>query len=424
MWYTVRPADEHIPDLLDEGYESLDNMYFYRVILEDDHTHFVKELLSILFTSYPDLYYTVLVGVMYELKTGMEETTYEKRSLRLMEMGFPPPDEAMSVYRHMRPEKLLSQGIIKEKVPLINKHLHLLPTVYLEHFSQGRGILVRSLEKTSSETRERFLYEMIYLANKILMADFKPLNNSDEIKHSMEKASSMTSLGLSLAMKEKGITAETVLREINAETLFSLGYNAVYEQQRRLRLVLHEVEFAMIPERVREYAEGLLKKRPLFKDKDFSSIDELDEIKRIVNRIESMSRIMAALKWEDQIPGLSGTNTGAHLDMETVILTSLAVNAATKHSLFRPLTISELLGFLSLATCRKGSLRTLTPSFTRDIQTYLLGLHETLDQDTVADVASSLSTRMEEEIAGLKDLDRLDPRFITCFFREACVISP
>ena len=90
----VRPTDEHIPDLIDEGFESLDNMYFYRIILEDDHSHFIKEMLSVLFTSYQDLYYTILEGVMYELKTGMEETTYEKRSLRLMEMGFPQPDEA------------------------------------------------------------------------------------------------------------------------------------------------------------------------------------------------------------------------------------------------------------------------------------------------------------------------------------------
>ena len=94
--------------------------------------------------------------------------------------------------------------MLKEKVPIINKHMHMLPTVYLEQFSQGRGLLVNSLEKTSSETQERFLYEMIYLANKVLMADFKPLNNSNEIKHSMEKASSLATLGPSIAMKEKG----------------------------------------------------------------------------------------------------------------------------------------------------------------------------------------------------------------------------
>ena len=201
---------------------------------------------------------------------------------------------------------------------------------------------------------QRFLYEMIYLANKIIMADFRPLNNSEEIKHSMEKASSLASLGLSIAMKEKGLSAENVLSDINAETLFSLGYNMIYEQQRRFRLLLKDIEVSMIPERLKEYAEGLLKKRPLFKNKEYSCMEDLEEITRFVDKIETMARIMPALEWEDQIPNLAGTNTGANLDMETIILTSLAVNATTKHSRFRPLIISELLSFLSLTTRQQG----------------------------------------------------------------------
>ena len=411
----VRPADEQIPDLMDEGFESIDNMYYYRIILDDDHTHFIKEMLSILFTSYRDLYYIILEGVMNELKTGMEETTFERRSLRLMEMGFPQPDEAISIYQHIRPERLLNQGIIKEKVPIINKRLNMLPTIYLEQFSQERGLLVTSLEKTSSETRQRFLYEMIYLANKIIMADFRPLNNSDEIKHSMEKASSLASLGLSIAMKEKGVSADAVLSEINAETLFSLGYNMIYEQQRRLRLLLNDVEVSMIPERLKGYAEGLLKKRPLFKDKEYSRIEDLEEVTRFVDKIETMARIMSALEWEDQIPNLAGTNTGANLDMETVILTSLAVNATTQRSSFRPLTAAELTTFLSQATRLKDGVRISAPTFMNGLQTYLLGLNSTLDRALMADTASSLTARMEDEIGGLNDLDQLDPRFISCF---------
>jgi hypothetical protein len=345
----------------------------------------------------------------------MEETTFERRSLRLMEMGFPQPDEAISIYQHIRPERLLNQGIIKEKIPIINKHLNMLPTIYLEQFSKDRGLLVTSLEKTSSDTRERFLYEMIYLANKIIMADFRPLNNSDEIKHSMEKASSLATLGLSIAMKEKGSSAEAILSDINAETLFSLGYNMIYEQQRRLRLLLNDVEVSMIPERLKEYAEGLLKKRPLFKDKEYSRIEDLEEITRFVDKIETMARIMSALGWEDQIPNLAGTNTGANLDMETVILTSLAVNATTQRSGFRPLAPAELITFLSQATRYKGGIRIPAPTFMNDLEIYLLGLVSSLDQALIADTASCLTARMEDETRGLKVLDQLDARFISCF---------
>ena len=411
----VRPTDEHIPDLIDEGFESLDNMYFYRIIKEDDHSHFIKEMLSILFTNYHDLYYSILEGVMCELRSGMEETTYERRSLRLMEMGFPLPDEAISVYQHVRPEKLLDQGIIKEKTPIITEHLHMLPTVYLEQFSQGRGLLVRSLQKTSPETKERFLYEMIYLANKIIMADFKPLNEMQELKHSMEKASSLATLGLSVAMKEKAVTAEAVLSSMNAETLFSLGFNKVYEQQRRLKLLLNSIEATMIPERLKGYTEGLLKKRPLFKDKEFSNLEELEEVKHAIDTIETMAGIMSVLEWEDQIPNLFGTNTGVNLDMEAVILTSLVVNTFELRSKFRPLIRSELITFLSRATRRKGVRRIAASTFMKDLEIYLSQLNSNLDQASTADIASSLMFRMEEEIGGLKDLDKLDQRFISCF---------
>jgi hypothetical protein len=411
----VRPTDEHIPDLIDEGFESLDNMYFYRIIQEDDRSHFIKEMLSILFTNYHDLYYSILEGVMCELRSSMEETTYERRSLRLMEMGFPLPDEAISVYQHVRPEKLLDQGIIKEKTPIITKHLHMLPAVYLEQFSQGRGLLVRSLQKTSPETKERFLYEMIYLANKIIMADFKPLNEMQELKHSMEKASSLVTLGLSVAMKEKGVTADAVLSSMNAETLFSLGYNMVYVQQRRLKLLLNSIEATMIPERLKSYTEGLLKKRPLFKDKEFSLLEELDEVTHAIDTIETMAGIMSALEWEDQIPNLFGTNTGANFDMEAVILTSLAINTLDHRSKFRPLIRTELITFLSRATRRKGVHRIAASTFMKDLERYLSRLNSNPDQASTADIASSLMFRMEEEIGGLKDLDQLDQRFISCF---------
>lgn len=410
----VRPTDEHIPDLMDEGFESLDNTYFYRIILEDDRTPFIKDMLSILFTGYQDFYQSILEGVMYELRASMEEATYERRSLRLMEMGFPRPEDALSVYQHVPPDKLLGRGLVKEKMPIITKHLHMLPEVYLDQFSEGRGLLAQSLGKASSETRERFLYEMIYLANKIVMADYRPLNDREELRRSMEKASSLTSLGLGVAMREKKLTAEAVLSGINAETLFSLGYNMVFEQQRRLKHILRDIEGTMIPEDLRQYTEGLLRKRPLFKDHEFSTIDELQELTHALDRLEAMSGIISALHWESGIPDLTGTNTGAGLDMETIILTALAANVLHQKTGFCTLSRDELTEFLSRTTCMKGTLRTIVPSFRKDLEAYLRQIGSSLDQSLMKGMADHLMKRIEDEIGGIKDLKVLDPRFITC----------
>ncbi|HWR69020.1 MAG TPA: DUF6178 family protein [Desulfomonilia bacterium] len=410
----VRPTDEHIPDLIDGGFESLDSNFFYRMVNEDDRSHFIKEMLSILFTHEKDLYSSILESVMYELKSSMEEAAYERRSLRLMEMGFPSPDEAIDVYRHIRPEKLLNQGIIRDKTPVITRHLHMLPAVYLEQFSQGASLLVATLRKTTEETRERFIYEMIYLANKLVMADYRPLNDSEGVRLSMEKAGSLATLGLSVAIREKGLPAQEVLNSINAETLFSLGYNMVYVQQRRLKLLLNDIERTMIPEHMRELADGLLQKRPLYRSREFTGIEELDEVTLFMDRLEAMAGIMAHLNWEDRIPDLANTNTGAGLDMENIILTSLAVNTVSKETGFRPISRDELMGFLSKATRLEGDMRLVYPAFREQLPSHLKALDTSLGRELAEDIAGALTARLEEEAGGIKVLSSLEPRFITC----------
>ncbi len=409
----VIPTDEHIPDLMDEGFESLDNNYFYRITHEDDRSSLVKEILSVLFTNHQDLYYSILEGVMFEMRSSMEENSYEQRSLRLMEMGFPPPDEALSIYQHIRREKLLNQGILEEKTPIINKN-HMLPTVYLDRFSQGKQLLVSALARAGQDTRDRFVYEMIYLANKIIMADFRPLNEMSEIQHSMEKATSLTNLGLSVAVKEKGLPPETILGTMNADTLFSIGYNVIYEQQRRLKLFLKEKELALIPERVREYLGGLMKKRPLYKNREFSSLEELDEVKNFIDRLEAMSNLLDRLGWEDRIADLSQTNVGANLDMENIILTSLVVAGHDKPG-FRPLERSEVLAFLSRATHISAGTRSTVPEFRDRLESYLSQVDDSIDKAVIKGLAGQLIMRLEEETSGIVNADILDPRFITCF---------
>jgi len=344
----------------------------------------------------------------------MEETSYERRSLRLMEMGFPSPEEAVSVYRHAVPGKLLNQGMIREKTPVITKHLHMLPSVYLDQFSPGQSLLLQALHGAPEEMRERLCYEMIYLANKIVMADYKPLNDSDGLRTSMEKASSLVNLGLGVAMREKGAQARDILASMNAETLFSLGFNMVLEQQRRLKLLLQDIERSMIPERFRDLTDGLLQKRPRYKDAEFSLVEELDEVTHASDQLEDMAAIMARLDWERLIPELGGTNTGSGMDMETVILTALAVNSLSRVTAFRPLSRDELVSFLSSATRLKGSRRTLQDAFRKDLPAFLSGIGQAGVPGRSASLAQNLAARLEEETGGIRDLSRIDPRFTTC----------
>lgn len=412
----VVPTDEHIPDLLNAGYESFDDIYYFRFTQDDEKIQLLKDMLSILFTHQQNIYYGIMEGVLWELKSFMEEGLFERRTLRLMEMGFPPPDEAVSIYQRIQSTKLLKTGIQKEKTPVIDEDRHFLPSHYMEHFSRNRGLIVKALEETSRETRDRFIYEMIYLANKIIMADFRPLNELDELRNSMDKANSITSLGLAIAMREKGSPAQDVLDEVNAETLFSLGYNMVSEQQQRLKLLLREIEPSMIPGSLSEYIEGLLKKRPLYKDMEFSLIEQLEQVTQHIDRIEALAHITADLAWDRQIGKLKGTNTGTNLDMENIVLTSLVVNFIEKHSYFRPLSLAELLEFLRQTTHIDASgKRTFLPEVKENLIHFFRTFDDTLDMHLIEDTLSLIIKRFTEELSGIADLADLDVRFITCF---------
>ena len=412
----VLPTDEDIANILDEGYESYDDIYYFRFTCDEEKVQFLKDMLSLLFSHYQNIYYGIMEGVMWQLKSSMEESIFERRTFRLMEMGFPPPEEAMSIYRRTPTKKLLRTGIKKEKVPLMDMSDNLLPSLYMDHISENKGLIVKALEETDPETRDRFIYETIYLANKIIMADYRSLNEIDELKKSIDKSTALTSLGLAIIMKENKTDPETVLEDVNAETLFSLGYNSVREQQQRLKTILRDIEISMIPDSMNAYVEGLLRKRPMYMDTDFSTIYQLEQVTQSIDRIETFARILKDLEWDKQIKSLEGTNTGANLDMENIILTCTAINFIEKLFAFRPLLRTELLEFLHMTTRLDPSgTRLFLPDIRNDLIGFLHSFDEALDISLIEDSADLLISRLEGEISGITDLEDLDTRFITCF---------
>lgn len=415
----VVPTDENIAQLLDDGYESFDDIYFFIFQEEDEKAQLLKDMLSLIFTHYQSVYYSIMEGVIWELKSSTEENVYERRSLRLMEMGFPPPDEATSIYQRMQPERLLDTGVSKEKTPVIDKDQIFLPAMYLDQLSRSKGLIASGLNESSPETRERFVVEMIYLANKVVMADYLPLNDIDELKRSIDKASSITSLGLAAAMKANRRSAREVLQTTNAETLFSLGYNMIQGQKSRIKQILHHVEPSMIPEGLNDFIEGLMKKRPLFKKEEFSSIEQLEEVTGKIDRIEALVSVMDRIGWEREDVDLTRTNVGSALDIEAVILTSLAINSLKGETAFHALERQELTDFIAKATLLGPSgRRSLVPDFGLDLTAFLRNLGTPLEEDRLEDTAQILVKRFEEELSGIADVKRLDPRFITCFVVE------
>ncbi len=412
----VVPTDEGIADLLDQGYETFDDINYFMFREGEEKIQLLRDILSLLFTHYQNVYNSIMEGVIWELRSSIEETIYENRSLRLMEIGFPPPDEAMGIYRRIKPGKILDSGLKKEKVPVMDEDRSLLPALYMDHLAENRSLIAAAIAESTPETRDRLVFEMIYLANKVIMADYRPLNELGELKLSIDKASAITSLGLAAAVREQQRSVHEVIENTNAETLFSFGYNMILDQKSRFKEILFQIDLAMIPAHLCSFTEGLIKKRPLFGNEEFSNIEQLDKVTHDMDMIEAMVILMGHLGWSKKSTQLKGTNTYLDTDMEAIILTSLAVNSLKGEQVFRPLHQPELREFVSRATrIASGGKRDLILEFRKNLTSFLQEIDPSLDKGIMTDVASLLLNRLEEELAGLKNLEDLDPRFISCF---------
>ena len=394
-------VDDNVPDLLAAGFETLDDVFFLRFRSDCPENELFKRLLRELYAAYPQIYRTIMYASDAESFTSLEEEAFLQRRLRLAELGFVPTDEALSVYRRQKPEKLLQAELDERLVPRIEAGAWHLPTVYRP--ADG-SLLAQALGELEGAQRERLGFELVYLVNKLIMADFKPLNSSDELKEAVAKAAGLIAIGLDAASCHKGLETAQVLNGMNVEQLFSLGYNLILDEQQHYKNL--KIERDLLPPAERELIEGLLRKRPLFGQRDFETPGDLQNLRAALARLEALKLLTADLAW--QALDLSATNLGGPegLDLENLALTMLALNALGADAGFRPLLAEEFQRFAGRVIAG-GKLKT---GFSADLSA-LIGARG-VDATVAGGLGASLSARLGGEIAAL-DPATAEARFVT-----------
>ncbi len=405
----VSPTDENIPDLLAMGFETFDNTFFYRFNDQLQENELVRSILKSVYTEHTNLYYGVMSYTGWEFPSEMEETAYRMHSMRLMEFGFDDPADALAIYRRIDPERLIRRDLDGRKIPQLEDGDYHLPCIYRDELEKTRDRIVTAIEELGGQTEERILFEMVYLSNKIMMADYRPINDTAEIAAAVRQARTYTSLGLEFYTRHQQSDAATILQNTNAETLFSLGYNLILKQQERLKAVLRASGSDLLPAADAERLAGLLKRRPTAA----YTFSDYEDLRHDVDQLEALQHIAAGLAWQDHDLRQTNILSIEGLDLENIILTALAVNMATGAAAFAPLKKTEASAFISGITTQSGD--KIRPEFT----TELAGLIENLGVEpaTAEAVARRLSIRCESEIMGL-DRQKFDPRYITCLVIE------
>ena len=167
----IVPEDEHgehghgFTETGDEqGLVSPDGNYRLAPAIKE-HGPAMQRIAQIFFLDQPERYRQSLWSALHELPAEIEEQALRWRQSRLEERGFPPWEEALAAYAppegvrdHPRPPVPLDpDGLAAPLNPLS------LPSV--------RGRVAAAIERLDDAARDRILYELYGLGNRLLVAD-------------------------------------------------------------------------------------------------------------------------------------------------------------------------------------------------------------------------------------------------------------
>jgi len=207
-----------------EGGQTLEGQFYFVALRDNDDVAALLRLLHLLFQHDYWTYFRMLQGVIWELESANQEWARRWRMGRLEDLGFPPWEEAMTLYRYMKPEQ---RAVISDTDnPLDVAEWHL--PVWMPSLPEGRDsrhLIFRTLAQLSQEERQAAFYAFVAIANKVAVADQMEISDAETTPKAIEKAAVWISKGLEHVATENALDATQIVRRATLEWLFRVGAN-------------------------------------------------------------------------------------------------------------------------------------------------------------------------------------------------------
>jgi hypothetical protein len=254
-----------------------------------EHANAVRRLAEAIYHDDRDRYLGIVRSALFELPSEVEETALRWRASRLEEHGYPTWDEALSIYAP--PEKT---PIPLAEPPAEGEALAA-PRASLRVLG-ANALIVHGVDAMTPETRERALFGLMALANRVLVADGGDAGSVETHARVIERAGAYVGLALDARGIRDGAAAGQVLTEVSVVELFREGYTLAAGLQSRARLMLmtgwgmgHAKAEELIDAPLRARVKAVLLARPLYvafaegeeaaAARDFKTMTEIDETK-------------------------------------------------------------------------------------------------------------------------------------------------
>jgi hypothetical protein len=196
------------------GYFTADGVVYWGVPNEQT-PHRVHEIAHALFADAPALYWRLVYGMLFESPSELEEEALRWRNVRLGDLGFPDRDQAMRVYRPLRPEKVAEWSVPADTSALAT-------AITLPR--QLRGSLLGEALAALPESRAAdILGYVLGVANALAVADGLPLSEHESVPRALEKAVRGIDAGLRELARERQLPPAAILDRTAPLDLFRVA---------------------------------------------------------------------------------------------------------------------------------------------------------------------------------------------------------
>jgi hypothetical protein len=220
----LRPSDATEAEswLPPAGSQTLEGQFHYAAKRPGDDVAEITVLLRSLFeASYWD-YFRLMQSAIHELPSETEEWALRWRRGRLEDLGFPPREEAAALFAKPTGD---AEATLPDEGPVLDAGEWSLPVwfpkVPLAHDSEHA--VLAAAARLPEPARQRFLYRLLAVANKVAVAYDLPLSDVESVPTALDEAVRMTSRGLEELATRHGARGEDVLARVSLEHLFRVG---------------------------------------------------------------------------------------------------------------------------------------------------------------------------------------------------------
>jgi hypothetical protein len=286
---------------------TLDGTYFIEVLnpsLQEPIERLLKDLAQMDF----HLYWKVLQQVDVEIKAELEERALHFREARLEDKGFPPMEEALSLYQYLNPKRL-KRMLEEREIYLPDRTENPPPSFPMVLRDQDLFFSICLREMEEGSLLDRLKVELTYMANQVIVADQPESIDFSTLQGSLRKVGGFLSIGLEMLSEGDRRRAREWIERVPLKFLFQVGYGSCLELKWKAERIWGKgwfsekrVPVSFLGSPWEERIQGLLRKRPLFYDdkeergyREFRSIKEIQLLHRDLDMIEVIGKILSTL---------------------------------------------------------------------------------------------------------------------------------